>query len=365
MASLQNACCGIIQSNLTLRKVAFCPWVVGTCPYPEAAPCQWFLDWKAWSLAGSRGRLDCWCCRDLLKFLKDEVKLTMTCHRSTVWNTIDRIMNYESYSYGLRYFVNDTLHDKFVTNSCNHSGQPRKSSKNVLLYRIQFCGFANAWHPCIPSHNRHTEGRTSECIAWRQTGGCSPTGLLEPSADKSCKTVIVAGLIIGRFPFPCTKNHQLELSTLVWVTWWFSENTFALCCCLHLWSFVDIWYIIYDMFVWFCFYTPAVIFQLVVTPRWAATLDFVSVTCQRSFRDILGSSFVIVSIYGADLKTRGVKRGQHFCLMTRSIPIKKRGSFHFIPCRLKYPPCMSQYQQSQTVKLWPTLFLFIPRLMAA
>ena len=54
-----------------------------------------------------------------------------------------------------------TVHDKFVTNSCNHSGQPRKifpdlkSSKNVLLYRIQFCGFSNAWHPFIPSHHQH------------------------------------------------------------------------------------------------------------------------------------------------------------------------------------------------------------------
>lgn len=37
------------------------------------------------------------------------------------------------------------------------------------------------------------QGRTSECMAWRQTGGCSPTGLLEPSADKSCKAVIVSG----------------------------------------------------------------------------------------------------------------------------------------------------------------------------
>lgn len=37
------------------------------------------------------------------------------------------------------------------------------------------------------------KGRTEHCIAWRQTGGCSPTGLLEPTADKSCKAVIVAG----------------------------------------------------------------------------------------------------------------------------------------------------------------------------
>eukprot|EP00913_Durusdinium_trenchii_P011754 g11040.t1 len=37
------------------------------------------------------------------------------------------------------------------------------------------------------------EGRTPGCIAWRQTGGCSPTGLLEPSADKPCNAVIAKG----------------------------------------------------------------------------------------------------------------------------------------------------------------------------
>ncbi|CAJ1437603.1 unnamed protein product [Effrenium voratum] len=37
------------------------------------------------------------------------------------------------------------------------------------------------------------EGRTSQCLAWRQTGGCSPTGVLEPSADKPCTAAIVNG----------------------------------------------------------------------------------------------------------------------------------------------------------------------------
>lgn len=198
---------------------------------------------------------------------------------------------------------------------------------------MQFCGFSNAWHPCIPSHNRHWGSN------FRVHGMASDWGLFAYGVAGAFGRQVLQGsdrrwAYYRQVPLSMYKIHQLELSTLVWVTWWFSENTFALCCCLHLWSFVDI---IYDMFVWFCFYTHAAIFQLVVTPRWAATLDFVSVTCQRSFRDILGSSFVIVSIYGADLKTRGVKRGQHFCLMTRSIPIKKRGSFHFIPCRL-IPP---------------------------
>ncbi|CAJ1437605.1 unnamed protein product [Effrenium voratum] len=36
-------------------------------------------------------------------------------------------------------------------------------------------------------------GRTSQCLAWRQTGGCSPTGVLEPSADKPCTAAIVNG----------------------------------------------------------------------------------------------------------------------------------------------------------------------------
>lgn len=201
-------------------------------------------------------------------------------------------MNYESYSYGLRYFVNDTLHDKFVTNSCNHSGQPRKSSKNVLLYRMQFCGFSNAWHPCIPSHNRHW-GSNFRVHRMASNWGLFAYGVAGAFGRQVLQGSDRRWAYYRQVHLSMYKNHQLELSTLVWVTWWCSKNTFALCSCLHLWSFVGIILsYLYDSVS----IRTQYFFQLVVTPRWAATLDFVSVTCQRSFRDVLGSSVVTVSI---------------------------------------------------------------------
>ncbi|CAK9013571.1 unnamed protein product [Durusdinium trenchii] len=65
--------------------------------------------------------------------------------------------------------------------------------------------FVGDWLVRVHGHKRRQEtefltekpevlqGRTPGCIAWRQTGGCSPTGLLEPSADKPCNAVIAKG----------------------------------------------------------------------------------------------------------------------------------------------------------------------------
>ncbi|CAE7941823.1 unnamed protein product, partial [Symbiodinium sp. KB8] len=36
-------------------------------------------------------------------------------------------------------------------------------------------------------------GRTKLCVAWRQTGACSPTGPLEPGSDKPCTEIIARG----------------------------------------------------------------------------------------------------------------------------------------------------------------------------
>ena len=272
----------------------------------------------------------------------------MTYHRSTVWNTIDRIMNHESYSYGLRYFVNDTLHDRFVTNSCNHSGQPRKSSKNVLLYRIQFCGFSNAWHPCIPSHNRHWGSN------FRVHRMASNWGLLAYGVAGAFGRQVLQGsdrrwAYYRQVPLSMYKNHQLELSTLVWVTWWCSKNTFALCSCLHLWSFVGIilWYIY--IFIWFCFYTHAVFFSACCNTKVSGNSGF----CQCNLSEVISRRTWFQCCHrihlGCRFKDKGVKHGQHLRLMPRSIPITKRDSFHFIPCRLIPDVSVSKVWNSRIV----------------